>query len=165
MINNALLYLFLGCALTGAAAMVLLRHPMHVAIALVSTMLALAGVYGLVGAHAVAIFQVLIYVGAVMVFMVYVIMLLDARDTRYESQYTRLFVPAFILFVLLLTLVVDKAIGWVKPALAPRSYGVQAFSIDFLNEYWVHFELVSVLLVAAVVASLAVVRAGKDPHG
>jgi NADH-quinone oxidoreductase subunit J len=163
--NSALLYVFLGCALTGAAAMVLLRHPMHVAVALVATMLALAGVYGLVGAHAVAIFQVLIYVGAVMVFMVYVIMLLDARDTTYESQYTRFMAPAFVLFILLLTLVVDKAIGWVKPALQPRSYGVQAFAIDFLESYWLYFELVSLLLVAAVVASLAVVRAGKEHHG
>ena len=49
--------------------MLVLRHPMRVALALAATMLSLAGVYALLGVHAIAIFQVLIYVGAVMVFM------------------------------------------------------------------------------------------------
>ena len=40
-------------------------------------------------------------------------------------------------------------------------FGVQQFSIEFLNEYWLHFELVSVLLVAAVVAALAVLEVGR----
>ena len=43
-------------------------------------MVFLGGIYGLLGVHFIAAFQVLIYVGAVMVFMVYVIMLLDPRD-------------------------------------------------------------------------------------
>ena len=41
------------------------------------------------------------------------------------------------------------------------AFGVQPFSVVFLNEYWLHFELVSVLLVAAVVAALAVLDVGR----
>jgi NADH-quinone oxidoreductase subunit J len=44
-------------------------------------------------------------------------------------------------------------------------FGVQAFSIAFLNEYWLHFELVSVLLLAAVVAAIAVVKVGSRHRG
>ena len=65
--------------------MLVLRHPMRVALALVATMLSLAGVYALLGVHVIAVFQVLIYVGAVMVFMVYVIMLLDVRDRSFVA--------------------------------------------------------------------------------
>ena len=86
MIDTLLLYLFAGTALAAAAAMLVLRHPMRVALALVVTMLSLAGVYALLGVHVIAVFQVLIYVGAVMVFMVYVIMLLDVRDRSYTAD-------------------------------------------------------------------------------
>ena len=41
-------------------------------------------------------------------------------------------------------------------------YGIAAFSVDFLGEYWLLFELTSVLLVAAVVAALAVIRVGRQ---
>jgi hypothetical protein len=64
----------------GAVLMLLLRHPMRVALALIAVMISLGGIYGLLGVHFIAVFQVLIYVGAVMVFMVYAIMLLDVRD-------------------------------------------------------------------------------------
>ncbi|MBK6348816.1 MAG: NADH-quinone oxidoreductase subunit J [Proteobacteria bacterium] len=43
---------------------------MRVALALIATMLSLAGIYGMLGVHVIAVFQLLIYVGAVMVFMV-----------------------------------------------------------------------------------------------
>jgi NADH:ubiquinone oxidoreductase subunit 6 (subunit J) len=50
-------------------------------------------------------------------------------------------------------------------AAAGGPYGVQAFSEAFLNEYWLYFELVSVLLVAAVVAAVSVVKLGAARRG
>ena len=47
----------------------------------------------------------------------------------------------------------------------PCRFGLREFSIAFLNEYWLHFELTSVLLVAAVVAALAVIRVSRRGHG
>ena len=93
MIETLLLYLFAGTALAAAALMIVLRHPMRVALALIACMLSLAGVYALLDVHVIAVFQVLIYVGAVMVFMVYAIMLLDVRDRSYTRRFSRLLVP------------------------------------------------------------------------
>ena len=93
MIETLLLWLFAGTALVAAALMLVLRHPMRVALALIATMLSLAGVYALLGVHVIAVFQVLIYVGAVMVFMVYAIMLLDVRDRSFTRRFSRLLVP------------------------------------------------------------------------
>ena len=41
---------------------------------------------------------------------------------------------------------------------APARFGLKEFSVSFLNEYWLHFELTSVLLLAAVVAAMAVIK-------
>jgi len=50
-------------------------------------------------------------------------------------------------------------------AAGETAFGVQQFSVAFLNEYWLHFELISVLLVVAVVAALAVIKVGRRDHG
>ena len=166
MIDHLLLYGFLGAALAGAALMLVLRHPMRVALALVATMLSLAGVFAMLGAHAVAIFQVLIYVGAVMVFMVYVILLIDVRDSAFTRRFSWLLVPAIAGFVAL-TAVLCIALwrGESASGTAVGAFGVRPFSEVFLNEYWLYFELVSVLLVAAVVAAIAVVKIGIGRRG
>jgi NADH-quinone oxidoreductase subunit J len=167
MIETLLLYFFAGIALLAAAAMLVLRHPMRVALALVVTMLCLAGVYALLGVHVIAVFQVLIYVGAVMVFMVYVIMLLDVRDRSYTGKFSRLLVPG-IVGILLLLAVLAHALWRALPepyAGDHAAFGVQRFSVVFLNEYWLYFELISVLLVVAVVAALAVIKVGRRERG
>jgi NADH-quinone oxidoreductase subunit J len=167
-IETVLLYIFAGSALLGAAVMLVVRHPMRAALALIATMLSLAGVYALLGVHVIAVFQVLIYVGAVMVFIVYVIMLLDVRDLSFARRFSRLLVPGIAAFVLLVaTLGYGLWHGLAGPSGAPGGapFGVQPFSVVFLNEYWLHFELVSVLLVAAVVAAIAVVKVGSRNRG
>jgi NADH-quinone oxidoreductase subunit J len=157
MIETVLLWFFAAAAL----AMLVARHPMRVALALISTMLALAAIYGLVGVHVIAVFQVLIYVGAVMVFMVYVIMLLNVRDPSFVQRYSRMLVPGLAGLGLLVAALGYGIYGGVSalagPAGEPR-FGVQPFSIAFLEEYWLHFELISLLLVAAVVAAVAVIK-------
>jgi len=141
-----------------------LRQPMRVAMALIATMLFLAGIYGLLGMHFIAAFQVLIYVGAVMLFMVYVIMLLEVRESE-GARYSRLVVPGVA--SLLVLLFVLAASIW-RPLPSPKGeigdvgYGIAAFSSDFLGTYWLLFELTSVLLVAAVVAALAAIRVGRQ---
>jgi NADH-quinone oxidoreductase subunit J len=166
-LDTLLLIVFAICALGGAVLMLVLKTPMRVALALISTMVFLGGIYGLLGVHFIAAFQVLIYVGAVMVFMVYVIMLLDPRDAAI-SRYSRWLVPGAIGFAVLLAAL---AVGTVNalPASARASaaigFGLSQFAAAFLTEYWLHFELTSVLLVAAVVAALAVIRAGGKRHG
>jgi len=168
-LDNLLLLLFSAGALAGAVLMLVLRQPMRVAIALISTMVFLGGIYGLLGVHFIAAFQVLIYVGAVMVFMVYVIMLLEVRDQQSE-RYSRWLVPGTVAGAVLAGLLgisVWRGLaaqaadpGPVQVAGSP-AFGISQFSASFLNDHWLHFELTSVLLLAAVVAALAVIRLSR----
>ncbi len=161
-LDTLLIYLFGISALVAGALMIVLRHPMQVAMALISTMVFLGGVYGLLGVHFIAAFQVLIYVGAVMVFMVYVIMLLDVRDPSFTRRFSRYIVPGIagaVIFVAVLAYVFGQ--GKLAAAKATVSFGLQQFAVAFLNEYWLHFELTSVLLVAAV----AVIKGGRRNDG
>ncbi len=167
MITNLLLVLCAAGALGGALLMIVLREPMRVAIALISTMLFLGAIYGLLGVHFIAAFQVLIYVGAVMVFMVYVIMMLDPRDPAITQRFSRMLVPGVIVFVALIAVLVGAS--WeaspAPPAGGAVGFSLQQFAVAFLREYWLQFELTSVLLVAAIVAAVAVVRLNRRRDG
>ncbi len=163
-----MLAVFSLLALTGAVLMIVLHEPMRVALALVTTMAALGAIYGLLGVHFIAAFQVLIYVGAVMVFMVYVIMLLEVREVPGSHRYSRLLGPGVAVFAVLLGVLglsVWTGIGVDSPSVAPRGFGLTQFSGTFLTQYWLEFELTSVLLVVAIVAALAVIKVSRKAHG
>jgi NADH-quinone oxidoreductase subunit J len=167
-LETLLLGLFAACALVGAVLVLVLREPMRVAMALISTMVFLGGVYGLLGVHFIAAFQVLIYVGAVMVFIVYVIMLLDPRDSAVRRRFSSLLVPGVIacgLFIAALGALVWDAAGKVPRAAGGAGFTLAQFSAQFLNEYWLEFELTSVLLLAAIVAAISVVQVSRRHHG
>jgi len=174
-VETLLLYFFAAAALGGGVLMLIARHPMRVALALISSMIALAGIYAILGVHVIAVFQVLIYVGAVMVFMVYVIMLLDVRDPSFLERYGRAVVPSVAVAAVLAValgaavsrgrMITAADVAQLQPGAVATSFDVQPFSAEFLERYWLHFELTSVLLLAAVVAAIAVVRAGRRNDG
>jgi NADH-quinone oxidoreductase subunit J len=162
-LQSFMLVLFAIFALVGAVLMLVVRQPMRVAMALIATMLSLGAIYGLLGVHFIAAFQVLIYVGAVMVFMVYAIMLLDLREAA-ERRYSRLLLPGvagFVLFIGIVGIALWRSLPSYPETDASAAFGVGAFSVSFLNDYWLHFELTSVLLVVAVVAAVAVIRLNR----
>jgi NADH-quinone oxidoreductase subunit J len=168
MIDTVLLYLFCASALAGAVLMLLLHHPMRVALALVGSMISLAGIYAVLQVHVIAVFQVLIYVGAVMVFMVYAIMLLDVREGAYARRYSRLAVPGVAAVLALLGVVAHgiwRALPDPTTEPVESAFRLKEFAVAFLNDYWLHFELVSVLLIAAIVAALAVLDVGRRDRG
>jgi len=146
-----------------AVLMLVLREPMRVALALITTMMSLGAIYGFLGVHFIAAFQVLIYVGAVMVFMVFVIMLLEVREARGNKRYSNLAVPGAMVFAMMvgvLGISVWRAMNTGAPSASPNgeAFELVPFSTAFLRDYWLQFELTTVLLVAAIVAALAVIK-------
>lgn len=79
-IQSVLFYLFAGIAVASALGVVLHRNPISAAILLVLTFFALAGIYAVMGAFFIATMQVLVYAGAIMVLVVFVLMLLSLRE-------------------------------------------------------------------------------------
>ncbi|GAC1344708.1 MAG: NADH-quinone oxidoreductase subunit J [Myxococcales bacterium] len=80
LVESVLFWVFAAGVIVAGAQVVLRRNPIHGALALVGCFFFLAGVYVLLAAHLIAILQVMVYAGAVMVLFVFVIMLLNLRD-------------------------------------------------------------------------------------
>jgi NADH-quinone oxidoreductase subunit J len=160
------LVLFGALALVAAASMLFMREPMRVALALITSMSSLGAVYGLMGVHFIAAFQVLIYVGAVMVFMVYVIMLLEVKEAPGSKRFSSYVVPGVVVGVLLMAalgagMLRGPMSSGVLPGEGSGTFSLVEFSSAFLTRYWLVFELTTVFLVGAIVAALAVVNVSR----
>jgi NADH-quinone oxidoreductase subunit J len=161
-VTDVVILLFGVLSLVFAVAVLLLRQPMRAALALVAHMICLAGIFACLEVHVIALFQVLIYVGAVMVFMIYTIMLLDDRDTSYRKRFSFTLVPGVIVAAVV-ALALLRLLGPATPMTAPdepgaASFGFVAFSTAFMQHYWFHFELATVLLLVGIVAAWTVIR-------
>ena len=162
MIGNVLIVVFGAMAIVFALLVVVLRQPMRSALALIAHMLSLAAIFACLEVHVVALFQILIYVGAVMVFMVYAIMLLDDRDASYLHMFSRWSVPAAIVAVVLIVALGALLVPWAPLAPAamaggPAPFSFSTFSVEFMTHYWFHFEVASILLVIGIVAAWTVI--------
>ena len=79
-VEQVLFYLFALGAIAGCAGVVLSRNPINSAVSLVAAFFFLAGNYVLLHANFMAIVQILVYAGAIMVLFLFVLMLLNQRD-------------------------------------------------------------------------------------
>lgn len=163
-------YLLAAGAVLGALAVVVPpfgRNPLHGAVALLATFGFLAGIFVLLSAHLVAVLQVLVYVGAVIVLFVFVIMLLNLRREDLGrprvTPWKVVGVAAVAMTAVKLAMAVaDAAEGAVPADLsvdALQGYGqTRDVAADLLMKYFYPFEVTSVLLLVAIIGALVVAR-------
>jgi NADH-quinone oxidoreductase subunit J len=157
---NDLLFLVLAAAMLGSALLVVtLRDIIRCGIAMVASFAALAGIYVLLGAPFVAAAQVLVYIGAIAVLILFAVMLTQAKNapTRlvFQTQAIPAAIAAVVLAVLIALTVAATDWGEVGQRLAT---GTDALARLLFNEYVLPFEVVSVLLLAAVIGGVFLAR-------
>jgi NADH-quinone oxidoreductase subunit J len=151
-------FLFWIFAIVGVSCGVMVvwhRNPMSSAIYLVVTMLCLAGFYVLLHGAFIAVIQVLIYAGAVMVLILFVVMMLNLREESLPREGS---MPAWIFAGVIGLFLVIKLAGFLgplaraKPSAAPEGFGsLQWVGATLFGTYVLPFELTSVLLLIAII--------------
>ncbi len=143
----------------GGASMILIsRNLIHAVIWLVMSMLGIAGLYLTLSADFIAVVQVLIYVGAISVLMLFAIML-TPRAERDNAQ-TKATVPAglVVLLVLIATLWVAIDTDWGTVREAALTEQARLIGESLIRHYILPFEIGAVLLTAALVGAIALAR-------
>jgi NADH-quinone oxidoreductase subunit J len=165
------LFCLLG-VLTAAAGVlsVTSRQVVHAALWLVTALAGLAGCYLVLGAEVVALVQVLVYVGAVVVLVLFALMLTRAPIGRSPDVDNRPLVRVAagvlslaaggLLAVLLVRVVGDSAVDVGRPGTEQARSAAQPLARSLFGSWVLPFELLSLLLLAALVAALALSRTG-----
>lgn len=160
---EALLFWIFAIVGVGCGVMVVWhRNPMSSAIYLVVTMLCLAGFYVLLGGAFVAVIQVLIYAGAVMVLMLFVIMMLNLREESLQREGS---LPVWGIAGIIGLILVVKIGGLlsvyrgVELAASPDAFGtIQQIGTSLFGPYVLPFELTSVLLLIAIIGAVILAK-------
>jgi NADH-quinone oxidoreductase subunit J len=182
-----LFYILAALLLLSAGLVVTVRNIFHAALYLALALFAVAALYVMLGAHFLAAIQVLIYIGAVVVLAIFVINLTRTVTGAPVTLARRWVIPAALVSALTASLIIVALLRSTSPApgaagagpagvsgsTAAAAFAVQgaaaaqattaaALGRRLLGDYVLPFELVSVLLLSALIAAIVIVI--KDPE-
>jgi NADH-quinone oxidoreductase subunit J len=156
-------YVFGLLALFAAVAMIMSRQPVTSALLMVLTMFCLSALYALLDAHLMAILQLLVYAGAIMVLVLFVIMLLNLREkkgviSKHQVALQVVGIAALGYFVMLVVSRLNFA-SLPKQKAVTASFGtVSAVGRILFTDYILPFEIASILLLAAIVGAVILAK-------
>jgi len=166
--------LFLGFAALAVVAafnVILQRNPIYSAIGLIIVLCSLAALFLTLSAQFIAAMQIIVYAGAIMVLFVFVIMLLNVREeeTRVDKQkYLKWLAAPLFLALLAAVMAVMRYVN-TPPQPLPSATGagasqlgtVESIATGMFMDYVIPFEAASVLILMAIVGSMALARREK----
>ena len=163
-------YPLAGFCVVMALGVIFNNSPVGSAISLIGMMLGLAGIFVLQQAHFIAIVQIIIYAGAIMVLFMFVIMLLNLKQGENEGWASRDknlplsvltgFLAVGILYKITMVLF---SVDMDTPASLPDSFGTAAVIGETLfTDFVLPFEVASILLLLAMVGAVVLAKSKLD---
>jgi NADH-quinone oxidoreductase subunit J len=145
---------------------VLFRRIIYSAVSMVFCFLGVAGAYALLNAELVAIIQILVYVGAISVVILFAIMLTEAQGTEYRLFFNRQTIFAAPLTVAAAAILTVFLVSADITGVGEESLNLGVYQVSALlfNRYVFPFELVSLVLLAAMIGAIVLARGeGEKP--
>jgi len=161
-------YLFAALSVFGALGVLFLKNPIHCALSLVGTFFCLGSIYVMLNAEFVAVIQVLIYAGAIMVLFLFVLMLLSPRDTEMSSN--KWTAGKFLAVLLSLGIFVQIAYLFTGNELKLGNKGEYPIEVVeeigsialigrlLFTDYILSFEIIVILLLVAVIGAVVIAK-------
>jgi NADH-quinone oxidoreductase subunit J len=161
-------YLFAGIAIGASLLVIAQRNPIYSVLLLIASFGALSGLYILLDAPFVAVIQIIVYAGAIMVLFLFVVMLLNApqEDTDHDVRMHPFSGPGPMWFGAVLALGLAAELGWAltRRGGEPGAFrGTPVSSVAeigrlLFTEYAFAFEVTSILILVAMVGAVVLAR-------
>jgi NADH-quinone oxidoreductase subunit J len=165
----AVMFYALGALMVAATGLaVTRRNVMHAIVYLVLSFFASALLFYLLGAPFLAVLELVIYAGAIMVLFLFIVMMLEIKEEEKPSgAYLRQWLPALLLSGT--SLLIMFLLLWLEPGgqgvLPLSTVSPLAFGRFLFQKYWLGVEIASFLLFVALVGALYLGRDGGKPGG
>ncbi|MCP3907776.1 MAG: NADH-quinone oxidoreductase subunit J [Oceanicoccus sp.] len=161
--EQAFFLLFAIVAVVSAGWVVIAKNPIHSAVALMACFVQIAAIYVLLRSPFLAVVQVFVYVGAIMVLFVFVFMMLEIRQATLERflpdrGWLSTLIPLLLGFILLGAIFSSPLISNMTPPVEPPSGSVRELGILMFTQYLLPFEVVSIVLLVALVGAIYLAR-------
>jgi NADH-quinone oxidoreductase subunit J len=163
-VATAFFFYFLSVLAIGGGILTITRkNPVHSALALILTLLALAGLYLMLFAPFVAGVQIILYAGGIMVLFLFVIMLVNLERNKREEQFNKQWlvglIAALALFALFIFVFVKgQALFPATAAQLPEGENTQQVAVLLYRDYMFAFEIASLLLLVAIIGAVVMAK-------
>jgi len=155
-------FVLAAIAVLGAISLIMQRHPIHSALSLIVVMIALAGLYLLLGAEFVAAVQIIVYGGAIMVLFIFVIMLLNAGEEERTNLSRLAFYAGIPLAVAVTGLIAAAMVSSHSVTSMASTSGAltstKTLSNLLFTEFVYPFELTSFLILVAILGAIVLAQ-------
>lgn len=160
---TTILFIFLGAlTILGSLGTILSKNPVSSALFLVLNFFSLGGIYLLLEAQFIAVVQVIVYAGAIMVLFLFVIMLLNLEDERKLTEKFDFRKGFAFIFGALLLVELLYVVGLKLPPMTPKDAMLTPLTVgsvkyigrELLTSFLFPFEIISVLLLAAIIGAV-----------
>lgn len=167
MVETALFTILAVVTVITAILVIVQRNPVASAISLIITLFSLAGIYLLLNAQFIAVIQVLVYAGAIMVLFLFVIMLLNLeREKKIITRHRMQKVFGVFLGIILLaqigmvfnSVLLEGSKGTFPPEKVAALGNTQVVARLLFTDYLLPFEITSVLLLVAIIGAIVLAK-------
>jgi NADH-quinone oxidoreductase subunit J len=167
-LEQILFYIFAIGGIVSAFLVVTRRNPIIAAIYIIINFFCLAGIYLTLHAQFIAVVQILVYAGAIMVLFVFVIMLLnlgDERSLRDGFSWKKVVAGGFgfgVLMELIYIFIMPNGAQTIEMTRATDIGTVEAIGRVLFTQFLFPFEVTSLLLTAAIVGAIVLAKKNLD---
>jgi NADH-quinone oxidoreductase subunit J len=156
-------YLLAGLAIASGVLVITRKNPVHSALALILTLLSLAGLYLMLYAPFVAGVQIILYVGGIMVLFLFVIMLVNLERSLKEKQFNQQWIAGVLAAVALGGLFIAIYIKGhdlfsMPMKTVPEAQNTQRIGEMLYSSYMFPFEIASLLLLVAIIGAVVMAK-------
>lgn len=159
-VQTGAFWIFAILGIAGALGLILNRNTVYAALCLILNFFSIAGLYLSLSAEFLTAIQILVYAGAIMVLFLFVIMLLNLEQEHGVLEIDVTWGFAFILGIAFIAEMLVAFQGFVKkPVNGAFDYGkVEPIGRSLMTNYLFPFEIISVVLLAALIGAIVVAR-------
>jgi len=153
-------YLFSFLAILGALGTIVLRQPVRALLSLLLAMLALAGLFTLLGAFFVAMVHIIVYAGAVLVLFLFVIMLqgLGAKSEKLGTSFSKIHLSLSLITGLALAGILTGAFSESTVSFLSFQGTVETVGKALFTDFVLPFEMIAVLLLLGIIAAILLAK-------
>ena len=160
--ETILFYLLAAVTIVATLLAIFEKHPVHAIVYLVTSFFSLAVIFFLLAAPLIAMFEVIIYAGAVMVLFMFVIMMLDlGRPDQARRPALRQWLLPLLLGGIILVSIAALATAPARVPAAAQVVSVKEFAVTLFSKYGIAIEIISMQLLFAVVGAFYLGRRRK----
>lgn len=158
-------YGFAGLIVLSAIVVLVTRNILYAAFSLLLTFLGISAVYVLAGADFLAVTQILVYVGGILVLMIFGVMLTNQVSgkpvhTQHHNQFWGLVIGGSLFYLLARSIFLEgfSSIEWLQSDSVVSTSTVQLLGIQLMSDFILPFELTGVLLLIALIGAAYVAQ-------